>query len=61
MRLLEHNTPINAWLLGNDDVPPHPITPGNSEAISTGVMNAFMQSQPDIQVDLTVLLPTETA
>ena len=61
MRLLEHNTPINAWLLGDDDVPPHPISPGNaSEAISTGVMNAFAtQSQPDIQVDLstTVLTP----
>jgi len=61
MRLLEHNTPINAWLLGDEDVPPHPITPGNaSEAISTGVMNAFAtQSQPDIQVDLstTVLTP----
>ncbi len=54
MRLLEHNTPINAWLLGGDGVPPHPIAPGNaSDAIGTGVMNAFAtQSEPDMRVDL---------
>ncbi len=61
MRLLEHSTPINAWLLGNDQVPPHPIAPGNaSDAIGTGVMNAFAtQSKPDIRFNLTpaVLTP----
>ena len=33
--------------------PPHPIAPGNaSEAIGTGVMNAFAtQSQPDVQIN----------
>ena len=37
LRLLEHNTPINAWLLGEDQVPPHPIAPGNaSEEVGTG-------------------------
>lgn len=42
MRLLEHNTPINAWLLDGFDVPPHPVLPGNAiDEVSTGVVNVF--------------------
>jgi hypothetical protein len=54
LRLLEHNTPINAWLLGENAVPPHPVAPGNaSDAVGTGVINAFTaQSRPGLQIDL---------
>ena len=60
LRLLEHNTPVNAWLLGDADVPPHPIAPGNaSEEVGTGVINAFAtQSVPDVQVAISAALIT---
>ena len=60
MRLLEHNTPINAWLLGDGDVPPHPVAPGNaSDAIGTGVINAFtIEARPDVQVEVDTPLLT---
>ena len=42
LRLLEHNTPVNAWLLGGADVPPHPVRPGDAvDDVSTAVANAF--------------------
>jgi hypothetical protein len=42
LRLLEHNTPVSAWLLGHGDVPPHPIGPGDAvNAVNTGVVNAY--------------------
>ena len=42
LRLLEHNTPVNAWLLGEGGVPPHPVAPGNaSEEVGSGVINIF--------------------
>ncbi len=52
LRLLEHNTPVKAWLLGAGDIPPHPITPGNANSeVSTDVINAFTkQSEPSVQV-----------
>ena len=60
MRLLEHNTPINAWLLGAGDVPPHPIAPGNaSDEVGTGVIHAFStQAEPEIQVDISSAIIT---
>jgi hypothetical protein len=55
MRLLEHNTPINAWLLGEADVPPHPIRAGDaSDAVSTGVINAFtIRARAAVELELT--------
>ena len=52
LRLLEYNTPINAWLLANTDVPPHPVAPGNaSDLVGTATINAFAtQSKPEIQI-----------
>ncbi|MDA0334634.1 MAG: gliding motility-associated C-terminal domain-containing protein [bacterium] len=42
LRLLEHNTPVHAWLLGEGDAPPHPIRAGDAnQAVTTGVINAF--------------------
>ena len=60
MRVLEHNTPIDAWLLGNGAVPPHPIIAGNaSDAINTGAINAFtLQAKPGVQIDLSTTLIT---
>lgn len=60
MQLLEHNTPVNAWLLGDGDVPPHPIAPGNaSDLVGTGVINAFTrQARPTVQVDLSSAIIT---
>jgi len=52
LRLLEYNTPINAWLLANTNVPPHPVAPGNaSDLVGTATINAFAtQSKPEIQI-----------
>lgn len=61
MRLLEHNTPINAWLLGDDDVPPHPVLPGDaSDALATNVTNAFTttsEAQVEAQLSSSVVTP----
>ena len=54
LRLLEHNTPVNAWLLGGESVPAHPIAPGDaSRAVNTGTINVFtVRSQPEVKVDI---------
>ena len=54
LRPLVHNTPINAYLLGAESVPPHPIAPGNaSELAGTDATNAFAtQAQPELQLAL---------
>ncbi len=61
LRLLEHNTPVNAWLLGEGDVPPHPIEPGDAiDEVSTGVINAYTigtKAAVDIQVSPSVITP----
>ncbi|NKB68211.1 MAG: hypothetical protein GKR89_14210 [Candidatus Latescibacteria bacterium] len=61
LRLLEYNTPVNAWLLGDDRAPAHPIAPGDaSDAINTGTLNVFtIGSQPEVKVDIStpVLTP----
>ena len=58
LRLLVHNTPINAYLLGAGSVPPHPIAPGNaSELVGTNATNAFVtQAQPELQVALSTAI-----
>ena len=61
MRLLEYNTPLNAWLLGEGNGPPHPIIAGNaSDAVGTGAINAFaVDAVPSIETLLStnVLTP----
>lgn len=60
LRVLEHNTPVNAWLLGSADVPPHPVEAGDaSEAVSTGVTSVFaLQSEPVIEARLSTAVIT---
>ena len=51
MQLLEHNTPVDAWLLGEPDVPPHPVAPGDaSEAVGTGVTHVFSRQTTPVVV-----------
>ena len=61
MRLLEHNTPVNAWLLGADDVPPHPVSVGDASAdVGTGAINIFtLDTRPSVetQVSAPVITP----
>ena len=59
-RLLENNTPINAWLLGGEEVPPHPVLPGDAgPEVGTSVINAFtIQAQPTAQVAISTPLIT---
>ena len=54
LRLLEHNTPVNAWLLGEGGVPPHPVAPGNaSEEVGSGVINIFTrESVPTFETSI---------
>ena len=58
LRPLVHNTPINAYLLGAESVPPHPIAPGNaSELAGTNATNAFAtQAQPELQLALSTAI-----
>jgi len=51
LRLLEHNTPVKAWLIGEGDAPPHPVHPGNASAeISTSVTHAFsVETRPIVE------------
>ena len=51
LRLLEHNTPVNAWLLGEGDVPPHPIAVGDASVdVGTSAINIFtLDSRPAIE------------
>ncbi len=61
MQLLEHNTPVDAWLLGAPDVPPHPVAPGDaSEAVGTAVTHVFSrQTTPVVEarVEPSVITP----
>jgi len=54
LRALEHNTPVYAWLLGDDDVPPHPVAAGNAnDAVGTGTTNVFtIEAVPEVAVTL---------
>lgn len=58
LRLLEHNTPINAYLLGAEGVPPHPIAPGNASPLAgTDATNAFAtQARPELQLALSAAI-----
>lgn len=58
LRLLKYNTPINAYLLGADSVPPHPIAPGNASPLAgTDATNAFAtQARPKLQLALSTAL-----
>ena len=58
LRLLEHNTPIRAYLLGAGNVPPHPIAPGNaSELVGTDAAHAFAtKAQPELQLALSTAI-----
>ncbi len=60
LRLLEHNTPVNAWLLGDAAVPPHPVSVGDaSDDISTGVVNVYtLDSRPTIETDVSISVVT---
>ena len=60
LRLLEYNTPINAWLLGTGDRPPHPVAAGDaSDGVGTAANNAFAtQSRPDVHVELSTAVIT---
>ncbi len=45
LRLLEYHTPLNAFLLGDGEVPPHPIAAGNASAeVGTGSIHIFAAS-----------------
>ena len=61
MQLLEHNTPVDAWLLGPPDIPPHPVAPGDAgEAVGTGVTHVFSrQTTPVVEtrVEPSVITP----
>ena len=61
MRLLEHNTPVNAWLLGVEDVPPHPVLVGDASAdVGTASINIFTQdTRPtvDTQISTPIITP----
>jgi hypothetical protein len=61
LRLLEHNTPVNAWLLGNDESPPHPIHGGDASAeIGTTAINAYTrETRPivDAKIGTEVITP----
>lgn len=54
LRLLEHNTPVNAWLLGAGNVSPHPISVGNASAeVGTEKINIFtLDIKPTVEVQL---------
>lgn len=58
LRLLEHNTPINAYLLGAEGIPPHPIAAGNaSQLAGTDATNAFaLQARPELQLALSTAI-----
>lgn len=54
LRVLEHNTPVNAWLLGDAEVPPHPVAAGDaSQDVGTGVTSVFAaESVPVVEARL---------
>lgn len=58
LRLLEHNTPIHAYLLGAEGIPPHPVAPGNaSQLAGTDATNAFAtQARPELQLALSTAI-----
>jgi len=55
MRVLEHNTPVYAWLLGEGGVPPHPVAAGNAnDEVGTGSINVYsLEAEPAVGVSLT--------
>jgi hypothetical protein len=54
LRPLEHNTPVSAWLLGTEAVPPHPISVGNASAeVGTEKINIFtLDIKPTVEVQI---------
>lgn len=58
LRPLESNTPIEAWLLGDGQVPPHPVRAGDaSDDVTTGVTNAFtVESRPTVEAQLSTVV-----
>jgi hypothetical protein len=59
-KVLEHNTPLNAWLLGDVDVPPHPIVAGDaSAAVGTASTQVFaLEAQPTVAARLSTPIIT---
>lgn len=60
LRLLEHNTPVNAWLIGEEGAPPHPVRAGDASAsISTAVTNAYTnETRPIVEAVLSTTVVT---
>ena len=60
LRLLEYHTPLNAFLLGAGEVPPHPIVAGNASAeVGTGAIHIFAASAtPSVEAFLSVSVLT---
>ncbi len=54
LQLLEYHTPLNAFLLGDGHVPPHPIVAGNASAeVGTGSIHIFAASAtPSVEAHL---------
>ena len=60
LRPLEHNTPVNAWLLGEGGVPPHPVAVGNASTdVGTGTINIFtLDSRPTVETRISTPIIT---
>ena len=60
LRLLEYHTPLNAFLLGDGNVPPHPIVAGNASAeVGTGSIHIFAASAtPSVETLLSTAVLT---
>lgn len=60
-KVLEHNTPVDAWLLGADGGLPQPVAAGNaSDQVTTNARTIFtIDPQPALKIDLsrTILTP----
>lgn len=53
-RILEHNTPVNAWLLGTRGGLPQPVSGGNaSDAVTTNSLRVYtLDPKPTVKVNL---------
>ena len=60
LRLLEYHTPLNAFLLGDGNVPPHPIVAGNASVeVGTGSIHIFAASAtPSVEALLSTAVLT---
>ena len=60
LRLLEYHTPLNVFLLGDGEVPPHPLVAGNASAqVGTGIIHIFaLNAAPSIAARLSTSVLT---